>query len=72
MQARTALQLLFATILITMIGVTTNLVTTCRVLLPNSGGLLVKDNGAMDSHGTNYWLIISPAAVDARGLPKNL
>jgi len=50
----------------------TNFALACRVLLPNSGGLVVASGNAGHSHGTNYWLILSPTAVDARGNPLKL
>ncbi|SPE54189.1 hypothetical protein SBV1_1750019 [Verrucomicrobia bacterium] len=49
--------------------VITNLATACRVLLPNGGGLLVDSTGWPQAGGTNYWVIISPTAVDSRGQP---
>jgi len=50
----------------------TNVALACRVLLPNSGGLVVASCNARHSYGTNYWLILSPTAVDARGNPIKL
>ena len=50
-------------------ALSTNLAVACRVLLPNSGGLVVAGGNAGDPRGTNYWLIIRPTAVDARGNP---
>ena len=50
----------------------TNLAVACRVLLPNSGGLVVAGGDTDDLRGTNYWLILSPTAVDARGQPRKL
>ena len=54
------------------VGVVTNLVAACQVLLSNGGGLVV--GGAPDggSHPTNYWIMISAMAVDAQGRPKPL
>lgn len=49
--------------------VRTNLAVTCRASLANAGALLVDAGEATNSGGTNYWLIVSPAAVDARGNP---
>jgi hypothetical protein len=53
-------------------ALSTNLVVPCRVLVPNSGGLVVAGGNARDPRGTNYWLIIRPTAVDARGEPMKL
>jgi hypothetical protein len=53
-------------------GLRTNLAVACRVMLPNSGGLVVAGGNTGDIRGTNYWLILSPAAVDARGQPVKL
>jgi hypothetical protein len=50
----------------------TNLAVACRVLLPNSSGLVVASGNVTHAHGTNYWLILSPTAVDARGNPIKL
>ncbi len=49
----------------------TNLALLCQALIPNGGGLVV-DGGSAKGSGTNYWLIISPTAVDARGKPIKL
>jgi hypothetical protein len=53
-------------------ALSTNLAVACRVLLPNSGGLVVAGGNSRDLRGTNYWLILSPTAVDARGQPIKL
>lgn len=53
-------------------AVRTNLALACRVLLPNSGGLVVAGGNASHAQGTNYWLILSPTAVGARGNPITL
>lgn len=50
-------------------ALSTNLAVACRVLLPNSGALVVSVGNPGDPRETNYWLIISPTAVDARGQP---
>jgi hypothetical protein len=50
----------------------TNLAVACRVLLPNSGGLVVAGRKTGDLRGTNFWLILSTWAVDARGQPIKL
>ena len=53
-------------------ALSTNLAVACRVLLPNSGGLVVAGGNSRDLRGTNYWLILSPTAIDARGRPIKL
>jgi hypothetical protein len=53
-------------------GVATNLITACRVSLPNGGGLLLKGGNPRISSQTNYWLFISATAIDSRGNPKLL
>jgi hypothetical protein len=53
-------------------AVSTNLAVACRVMLPNSGGLVVAGSNASHAQGTNYWLILSPTAVGARGNPIKL
>jgi hypothetical protein len=53
-------------------AVSTNLAVACRVLLPNTGGLVVAGSNASHAQGKNYWLILSPTAVDARGNPIKL
>jgi len=53
-------------------AVSTNLAVACRVLLPNSGGLVVAGSNPSYAQGTNYWLILSPTAVGARGNPIKL
>jgi hypothetical protein len=50
----------------------TNLAVACRVVLPNSGGLVVNGGLTNGLGGANYWLILSPTAVDARGQPIKL
>jgi len=53
-------------------ALSTNLAVACRVLLPNSGGLVVAGRKTGDLRGTNFWLILSTSAVDARGQPIKL
>ena len=53
-------------------AVSTNLAVACRVLLPNTGGLVVAGSNANHAQGTNYWLILSPTAVGAQGNPIKL
>jgi hypothetical protein len=50
----------------------TNLLTACRVRLPNGGALVVDGGATRFSPGTNEWMILSAVAVDARGMPKKL
>src|SRR5437762_12699482 len=53
-------------------AVSTNLAVACRVLLPNTGGLVVTGSNANHAQGTNYWLILLPTAVGAQGNPIKL
>ena len=50
----------------------TNLSAACRVSLPNAGGILIKGPDTRDKNATNYWLILSPTAIDAYGKPIKL
>ena len=50
----------------------TNLAVSCQALLPNGGALVVDGGSATPASGTNYWLIVSPTAIDARGQPIKL
>jgi hypothetical protein len=50
----------------------TNLAVACRVFLPNAGGLVVAGGNTDGPRTTNYWLILSTTAVDARGNPTKL
>ena len=52
--------------------VSTNLELACRIFLPSGGGLVVAGGSIGNLRGTNYWLIFSPTAVDARGQPVKL
>lgn len=45
----------------------TNLSAACRILVPNAGGILITSPEAQNRSGTNYWLILSAAAVDGLG-----
>jgi hypothetical protein len=47
----------------------TNLAAACRVLIPNQGGLLLAAPAAKSLSETNYWILISATAVDAKGNP---
>lgn len=49
---------------------TTNLCAACRAMIPNGGGLVLASGGTNDSGNGNYWLIISPTALDSRGKPR--
>ncbi len=50
----------------------TNLAVSCQALLSNGGGLVLEAGPTKAGAGTNYWLIISPTAIDARGNPIKL
>lgn len=51
----------------------TNLAVVCRAIIPNSGAFIVDGGKNPDEPGNeNYWLIISPVAVDAKGRPKKI
>jgi hypothetical protein len=50
----------------------TNLCAACRVRVPNAGGLLITGPEITESGRTNYWLILSPTAVDGAGNPIKL
>jgi hypothetical protein len=54
------------------IPVRTNISAACRVRLPNAGGVLITSPAAKDAYSTNYWLILSPTAVDGYGNPIKL
>jgi hypothetical protein len=56
----------------TVVGARTNFAAACQVLVPNSGGLVVEAEKGKNLSSTNYWLIISPVAVDALGNSKKL
>jgi hypothetical protein len=56
----------------TISGVQTNFAAACRVMVPNGGGLVVDAGKGKDGAGTNYWFIVSPVAVDAKGNPTKL
>jgi hypothetical protein len=48
-------------------SVRTNLAAGCRLILPNAGGILITSPESNDPNDTNYWLILSPTAIDAYG-----
>jgi len=52
--------------------VRTNLSAACRVTLQNAGGVLIASPVSKDLNGTNYWLILSPTAIDGFGKPIKL
>jgi hypothetical protein len=54
------------------ISVKTNLSATCRALVPNAGGILIASPASSELNATNYWLILSPTAIDRSGKPINL
>ena len=45
----------------------TNFSTACRAFVPDAGALVLHCHNADPANPTNYWLIISPALVDAAG-----
>ena len=53
----------------TFVGLSTNLVLTGQVLIPNGGGLVMLGSSRQ---ATNCCLVFSATAVDARGNPKSL
>jgi hypothetical protein len=50
-------------------GIRTNFFAACRVLVPDAGGLVLDCGDSGGGSETNYWLIVSPVLVDARGMP---
>lgn len=52
--------------------VKTNISATCRVMVPNAGGVLITSPDAHRLNGTNYWLILSPTAIDGSGKAMSL
>jgi hypothetical protein len=50
----------------------TNLSAACRLRLQNAGGVLLSTPLPKDLNGTNYWLILSPTAIDGSGKPIKL
>jgi hypothetical protein len=47
----------------------TNFALACRVTVPSGGALVVEDGNVKNHNGTNYWLVVSPAILDAQGKP---
>jgi hypothetical protein len=50
-------------------GIRTNFEMACRATVPNGGGLVIEAAGRKEGKETNYWLTVSPTAVDAKGRP---
>jgi hypothetical protein len=50
----------------------TNISAACRVRLSNAGGVLISSPVSHDLNGTNYWLILSPTAIDRYAKPIKL
>jgi hypothetical protein len=50
----------------------TNVAISCQTSLPSGGALVVDAGPVKAAGGTNYWFIISPTAIDARGQPIKL
>jgi len=50
----------------------TNFAASCQALVPNGGGLLLDGGNAKDTNREDYWFLVSPTAVDARGKPVEL
>lgn len=48
-------------------AVRTNFAMACRVLVPNTGSLVIDGGKANGADGKSYWFIVSPTATDARG-----
>jgi len=53
-------------------SVRTNLAAACRLILPNAGGILITSPESNGPNATNYWLLLSPTAIDAYGKMKKL
>ena len=47
----------------------TNFAAACRATIPNAGALVIQSANRIEAAGTNYWLIVSPVAIDAQGKP---
>lgn len=48
-------------------NVKTNISAACRVMVPNAGAVLIASPDAKQSNGTNFWLLLSPTAIDGAG-----
>jgi hypothetical protein len=46
-----------------------NFVTACRVLVPDSGAVLIDCGRVLNPDQTNQWLMVSPILVDEAGIP---
>ena len=53
-------------------NVKTNISATCRVIVPNAGAVLMTSPNSSQARGTNYWLIVSPTAIDGFGKATSL
>lgn len=49
----------------------TNLAMGCRAMIRNGGALVVRTSNPATSAGTDFFLMLSPVTVDARGKPIN-
>jgi hypothetical protein len=47
----------------------TNFAAACRATIPNAGALVIQSVNGNQATGTNFWLIISPVAIDTQGKP---
>jgi hypothetical protein len=47
----------------------TNFAAACRATIPNAGAMVIQSANQTGATGTNFWLIISPVAMDAQGKP---
>ena len=47
----------------------TNFAAACRATIPNAGALVIQSANQTEDTGTNFWLIVSPVAIDAQGKP---
>lgn len=50
----------------------TNLSAACRLIMSNAGGVLITGPPPKEINGTNYWIILSPTAIDGFGKPIKL
>ena len=53
----------------TVVSLKTNIAAACRVLIPNSGGVVLLGANPKEHSLTNHWIILSAATVNARGQP---
>jgi len=52
--------------------VKTNLTAGCQAVVENKGALVIDAGYANDDTGKVYWIVLSPEALDARGIPIGL